>query len=863
MTDPQLVVGYDPIIGDSITDPRYTLRVFYDPTITFGTEGRPWALCLGGGFFTGGGLPAVTLEETYTGHPELQVFVQRLYDAGVAVISMGYTITSSGITGGGAFDPKTWTRQGTIPNSFLGKDDTENATRSLQKDICNAIQRIRRTGLAVGLDTTNGRNGVVGVQAGSVAALFVALARDRSDPTAAPGTAFDTPTRPGWCVVVDPIVSFNAFTDATPIRHLTNDLGAVALTIGAAKSATNGTQNIRDASALWHGFNSTNVKTTVAVTPIYAIGRGAIEYTGSLAWADFSNVLTSTTAPEQTQALQTAMLALDVEQGTTYQADNSRFEVNPRLAEEDLGQDIYDWFEAVSGFSGGGPVEPPPTNVVDPTFSIGYDPTIGDALTDERYTINVFYRQDIAFPANNRPWLMVLLGGGFFPDSGLPLPSLNLSTGPAVWVELYNAGWAIVCPGYTVANDDPPNYGAFRPDDAFRRIGTGDTSWLVMDETKNAERCAEKDVCHVVQRIRVDGLGIGLDTTPGRGAIWGRSAGCSIGAFVAFGPERADPDAAPNSRYARSTRVGAFVCRQPVFAFNVYVDSVTQFHFINAAEDGYTQSTGEAKAANDAQVFKDQAALWSGFNLAATRQLNTQMPVYMVGQEAQTYFGPYTYDDMDGLLPDGHPPEPLLAMELELKAADTEFGTTTHTDVSVFETDAVSEEEISAGMLAVILNANPVQLVEPTSETILRNIESTLKAVKAGASYWTTLRDVRILDTAAVSDHLLPAALIRAYRTDMDGEGQTLTRAIRHSLMVSITLVVASRSTGARDMELLIRDAITALYVDRTRGGNAVHTIVEAVDRSYPDGDRQDTYVATLQVRVEFRTAHNNLASSI
>ena len=156
----------------------------------------------------------------------------------------------------------------------------------------------------------------------------------------------------------------------------------------------------------------------------------------------------------------------------------------------------------------------------------------------------------------------------------------------------------------------------------------------------------------------------------------------------------------------------------------------------------------------------------------------------------------------------------------------------------------------------------------PVTERILANLVSTLSGVSAGVDYFHTFRHVAVIDGAVVAEHKMPAAFIRPLFTDMDGEGQTLTNAIRHEMRCSITLAIESRTGGATKLEEVTRDAIRALYLDPQRGtylgtANAVNTLVDQVERAYPDGTQLDVYLATLIVRVIFRTRADDLGVSL
>lgn len=152
---------------------------------------------------------------------------------------------------------------------------------------------------------------------------------------------------------------------------------------------------------------------------------------------------------------------------------------------------------------------------------------------------------------------------------------------------------------------------------------------------------------------------------------------------------------------------------------------------------------------------------------------------------------------------------------------------------------------------------------EPVSELILQNVKTALEGIVAGDDYFHTVRHVEINDGTHVAGHKHPAAFIKPYDTDMDGEGETVSDGIEHRMPMDVDLVYQGRTSGPTQFERLIRDGITALYADRSRGGLATHTIIDGVSRSYPGDPQQDIYVATLRVRVVFRTNGTDLGTAI
>ena len=151
---------------------------------------------------------------------------------------------------------------------------------------------------------------------------------------------------------------------------------------------------------------------------------------------------------------------------------------------------------------------------------------------------------------------------------------------------------------------------------------------------------------------------------------------------------------------------------------------------------------------------------------------------------------------------------------------------------------------------------------EPVSENILADLKSTFEGITADATTWTTVRKAYIGDGVPVAEHVEPAVYITATYTDMDGEGETLVEAIRHILFVEAKLILRTRDENeSTQLERFIGDAIKAVYADTTRGGNAVKTIIEDVDRSQP-GPFEGVIMAVMRMRVTFRTSTADLATS-
>lgn len=206
---------------------------------------------------------------------------------------------------------------------------------------------------------------------------------------------------------------------------------------------------------------------------------------------------------------------------------------------------------------------------VQPLETVYFDP-LGD--TSPHRTATVFC--DTSVPPSlpgGRPFRIVMLGGGFAPGSGLPVSSLNLTVEPfASW---YAQGDVIVWTGYTV-RDSSANCGTFHPD-----YWKGPRDALVIDETELTNRHAELDVVNLIQHLRHLGLATvpDLDRRPGRGGIYGRSAGSLLTWWVAGGIDRADPTA-QGPRFRVSTRVAWSIHIQAISGFGAFADSWLQHH---------------------------------------------------------------------------------------------------------------------------------------------------------------------------------------------------------------------------------------------------------------------------------------------
>lgn len=317
--------------------------------------------------------------------------------------------------------------------------------------------------------------------------------------------------------------------------------------------------------------------------------------------------------------------------------------------------------------------EPQPF-VFDPITITEWHPVLTQADDPQRWVMVTHYDPSIEFPNNDRPWLLVHDGGGFFLNSGkissddTPLDyTFNADIDNIrVFRKLVQQGWVIIRAGYHVDFvSQSPGFGLFWKDLSFALEGSGTGTYFRMDEAlaENQYDCAERDFIHQVQWIRSGGTNIpDLDLTPGRNGCWSKSAGGLLASPTCLGINRADPNAAPGSRYGIDTRMGFFINQSSTLNYNVYVPNQDIRHFPNAGGTGKAATLGDAKdPANtnagplalrmlSAAAFCEIDDSWRAELAGKPIWLGTQEPFALPN-------GPFDYDLAVEVSSTSHPPE--------------------------------------------------------------------------------------------------------------------------------------------------------------------------------------------------------------
>jgi hypothetical protein len=147
----------------------------------------------------------------------------------------------------------------------------------------------------------------------------------------------------------------------------------------------------------------------------------------------------------------------------------------------------------------------------------------------------------------------------------------------------------------------------------------------------------------------------------------------------------------------------------------------------------------------------------------------------------------------------------------------------------------------------------------PVKEAILRDLESALAAITAGADYYTSVARVTRVDTVPIDLPEFPAIVITPLGTEYDPPGQATTLAIHGHYRIRATLIVRTRTDAVADLENFIRDVHKAILVDTTRGGRAIDTRLVSDEVYYPTDIEEPVALAELTIMVLYRTVRTDL----
>lgn len=487
-----------------------------------------------------------------------------------------------------------------------------------------------------------------------------------------------------------------------------------------------------------------------------------------------------------------------------------------------------------------------------------YDPL---GLADNNHRATVFYRTDVTWGINGRPWLLVADGGGWSDDSGEPVETITIDDDSFI-AQAYQRGFAIIVMGYTT-NATPAG-----PETAFDyRSWTlvGNDLRLSSTPTNLAIRHSEKDAVNFIQHLRFYGIG-DLDTRDGEGAAFGKSAGCVTLSFIALGPDRSDPSGTPGTRYVKNTRIKTFLSRSTISTFLGWVNSTAVQHFINDAKDGINDTVGDllgnpAFASTGQFSARTASSLWyAKEGTAAT--LNATFPVWLSNASAIEWGGPYTFSGMINVLNDQHPSESTLGLKALLEGLNASF----HTANSEFyPATTMTEQEIADSQFAFLIGVFGISAEVPSSEPLKKQIidalVGALQAIDGSSPYFNTIvaSNVKVTDVAPPETTTFPAIFVSPARTGYDNSRSKVVRSVAGEMQVQLTCLLRTATQVSRAIERLIHDVHSALYADHTLGGLVIDVRVTGDESLYPTDAQDPICGADIFVSIDYRALRTDL----
>jgi hypothetical protein len=290
-----------------------------------------------------------------------------------------------------------------------------------------------------------------------------------------------------------------------------------------------------------------------------------------------------------------------------------------------------------------------------PIATYQYD-VLGDK--EPNRAADIYWSQAAGGSLRRVPILIYIHGGSWDPYNSTYGDLPQRSSFPYFFEDLVDEGWCVMSMGYTLNNYKGRGNGQFH----YKNWEQDENGDLIVDESKLEHRNAELDLVNLIQSIRYEGVpGVDFaDKRPGQIWIAGRSAGFQIGAFVAYGPDRANPRAS-NPRLRVSTEVAGIVGIQTFGSFRA-VSQFNQGHLHLATDDGViSKSMSTAGERNQEYA----SALWSAQNRFDRGQMQPlcHLSTDYRGTSAFDTNGPYTYRDLVGYDVDYHSPDYVKAFE--------------------------------------------------------------------------------------------------------------------------------------------------------------------------------------------------------
>lgn len=152
---------------------------------------------------------------------------------------------------------------------------------------------------------------------------------------------------------------------------------------------------------------------------------------------------------------------------------------------------------------------------------------------------------------------------------------------------------------------------------------------------------------------------------------------------------------------------------------------------------------------------------------------------------------------------------------------------------------------------------------ESLKEQILANIVTTLEGVTGGSDYFHTIYQVKRLDTPSTSFASFPAVLVVPLSTQYDNPRSAVVGANHGSFQIQLSCFIRTATDISKQIERLIHDVHTALWVDISRGGIALNTRIVSDDVFYPSPETEPLGGVDISIEVDYRTPRTDLTTAV
>lgn len=152
---------------------------------------------------------------------------------------------------------------------------------------------------------------------------------------------------------------------------------------------------------------------------------------------------------------------------------------------------------------------------------------------------------------------------------------------------------------------------------------------------------------------------------------------------------------------------------------------------------------------------------------------------------------------------------------------------------------------------------------QPVKEQILDDVITTLQGINGGATYFFDIVDANIkrLDVAPPMVSTYPSIFVGPAGTEYDNPRSEVVRTVAGSLRLQISCYLRTATDVAGEVERLIHDVHTALYVDITRSGLAINTRLVRDEVFYPTEATEPICGADIFVDIDYRALRTDLTT--